>query len=152
VTRVCIHGDPDVNLRGELLGHETAREALASYDLDAPYANSVAFDTVSLGAAIAQCNDLSWYLVRYAEETWIMEPSVSEDEWLSLELATNVRNEELPPEETDRFCKIYGVEGRELADPLYGQRSDDDPSLPEYDLAEVEETVIVRISEDEFRV
>jgi hypothetical protein len=147
---VCLHGDEDVPLRGRLLDHETAREALRTYDSTAPWENTVAVETVSLGAAVALCNDLEWYLVRYASDAWILEPSVSADEWLSRSLAEAVRNDELPPEETDRYCKIYGVDGRDLLDPLYGQRTDADPDLPDYDLADVAETVVVRVTREEF--
>ena len=52
MTRVCLLGDPDVELSYELLSRETARDALATYDIEEPFANSVAVDTVSLGAAV----------------------------------------------------------------------------------------------------
>jgi len=53
VTRVCLLGDPDVNLTYELLSRETARDALATYEIEEPFENSVAVDTVSLGAAVS---------------------------------------------------------------------------------------------------
>lgn len=145
---VCLVGDPGVNLQYELLSRETAREALATYEFDEPFDNSLAVETVSLGAAIALCNDLDWYLVRFVDETLVREPSVSSEEWLSRELAMQVRNGELPPEETDRLLKVYGLVDGELVDPMFLTRVDG--SVPEYDLREVDETVVVRVSEREF--
>jgi hypothetical protein len=109
MARVCLVGDPDVNLRYELLSRETARDALATYDLHEPFANTVAIETVSLGSAVALLNDLNWYLVRFVDDVFVLEPSVSEREWLSRDLAAAVRDDELAPEETDRFLKIYGI-------------------------------------------
>ncbi|PSP78433.1 hypothetical protein BRC81_07780 [Halobacteriales archaeon QS_1_68_20] len=149
MTRVCIVGDPEVDLRRELLSRETSREALSTYDLAAPFENSVAVETVSLGAAVSLLNDLNWYLVRFADEALVLEPSISEDEWLSRDLATKVRDGNLPPEETDVYCKVYGLVDGELVEPLYVQRQDGE--LPAYDLRDVEETVVVRVSADEFR-
>jgi len=40
VTRVCLLGDPDVNLTYELLSRETARDALATYEIEEPFENS----------------------------------------------------------------------------------------------------------------
>jgi len=76
VTRVCLLGDPDVNLTYELLSRETARDALATYEIEEPFENSVAVDTVSLGAAVSLLNDLNWYLVRFVDEALVREPSV----------------------------------------------------------------------------
>ena len=174
MARVCLLGDDDVNLRYELLSRETAREALATYDLRQPFANSVAVETVSLGAAVALLNDLNWYLVRFADSSLVLEPSVSEVEWLSRELATALRDDRVDPEESGRFLTVYGVvrdeggdgdegpaddpggEGaggaggpdRRLVDPMFVTRTG--PDLPEYDLREVEETVVVRVTEAEF--
>ncbi|WP_435064917.1 DUF5804 family protein [Halobaculum sp. EA56] len=149
MTTVCLVGDPEVDLRYELLSRETARDALATYDLRAPYENAVALDTVSLGAAVSLCNDLNWYLVRFADEVLIREPSVSSEEWLSRKLATAVRNDAIRREETDRFLKLYGVEEGRLVEPMYLARSDD-AELPEYDLRDVDETVGVRVTREEF--
>ena len=145
---VCLVGDPDVNLQYELLSRETSREALATYDIAEPFENSLAVETVSLGAAVALCNDLDWYLVRFVEETLVREPSISRKEWLSRELAGQVRNGDLPPEETDRLLKVYGVVDGELVEPMFLTRVDG--SVPEYDLREVDDTVVVRVSEREF--
>jgi hypothetical protein len=167
MARVCLLGDEDVDLRYELLSRETAREALATYDLRQPYHNSVALETVSLGAAVALLNDLNWYLVRFVDEALVLEPSVSEEEWLSRDLATDLRDDAVTPEASDRFLKMYGVvtpdddteeedaddEGRRgpdrrLVDPMFVTRTG--PELPEYDLREVDGTVVVRVTETEF--
>lgn len=155
MTRVCIVGKPDCEVRYELLSRETAREALSTYDLAEPFANTVAIDTVSLGAAVSLLNDLNWYLVRFARASFVREPSVSEDEWLSRALATQVRNDAIEPEESDRYLAVYGVADEALTEPMYVVRrdakdSDTHRELPEYDLREVEETVVVRVTEAEF--
>jgi hypothetical protein len=145
---VCLLGDPDVNLTYELLSRETARDALATYDIEEPFANSLAVDTVSLGAAVSLLNDLNWYLVRFVDEALVREPSISTDEWLSRDLAREVRDGAVPPEETDQRLKVFGlVDGRPV-EPLYVRRKQGE--TPEYDLRDVDETVIVRVSEAEF--
>lgn len=182
MTRVCLLGNDDTPLRQTLLGHETARNALATYELAEPYHNAIELETVSLGAAVSLLNDLNWYLVRYVDAVLVHEPSVSEAEWLSRDLATAIRDSEVPPEASGRYLKIYGVEqpsgpaataermGDEpdetvtddseddrqpvrttlprLVEPMYVTRTDG--SVPTYDLRDVEETVIVRVSEREF--
>ncbi|WEL17258.1 Uncharacterized protein SVXHr_1084 [Halorhabdus sp. SVX81] len=175
MTRVCLLGSEDVSLRQTLLGHETAREALATYDLAEPYHDAIELETVSLGAAVALLNDLNWYLVRYADAALVREPSVSEREWLSRELATAIRDGDVDPDASGRYLKVYGVEepssttartaaepdgsdsGDEqqpddpsprLVEPMYVTRTDG--SIPRYDLRDVEETVVVRVSEREF--
>ena len=148
MTRVCLLGDPDVNLTYELLSRETARDALATYDIEEPFENSLAVDTVSLGAAVALLNDLNWYLVRFVDEALVREPSISTDEWLSRDLAREVRDGAVPPEETDQRLKLFGlVDGRPV-EPLYVRRKQGE--TPEYDLRDVEETLVVRVSETEF--
>ncbi|MFB6159881.1 MAG: DUF5804 family protein [Haloferacaceae archaeon] len=148
MTRVCLVGDDDVNLRYELVSRETAREALATYDLAEPYENTVAVETVSLGAAVSLLNDLDWYLVRFAAAAWVLEPSVSDAEWLSRALATAVRDGSVDPDDTGRFVAVYGVADGRLVEPMYAARTDG--SVPEYDLREVEDTVRVRVTEAEF--
>jgi len=173
MTRVCLVGDGDVNLQYELLSRETAREALSTYDIHEPFENSVGVETVSLGAAVSLLNDLDWYLVRFVDEAMVLEPSVSEDEWLSRDLARAVRDDELAPEETGRFLKLHGLEpagtnvepseaetaqegatetdsvaGRRLVEPMYVTRTGGD--LPTYDLRDVDETLVERVTEDEF--
>jgi hypothetical protein len=166
VTRVCLVGDSEVNLQYELLSRETSREALATYDLERPFENTLAVRTVSVGAAISLLNDLNWYLTRFVDEALVLEPSVSETEWLSRSLALELRNGETVPTDTGEFCKIYGIEdaeptaagdaagpaaqlgGRRLVEPLYVRRTDGD--LPAYDLRDVSETLVVRLTEAEY--
>ena len=174
MTRVCLIGSPEVNLRYELLSRETSREALATYDLERPFENSLAVRTVSVGGAVSLLNDLQWYIVRFVEEALVHEPSVSETEWLSRDLAEDLRNGEVEPEETGEYLKVYGLETpgidtdgdhdhdaeagggataqlREpprLVEPLYVRRTDG--KVPEYDLRDVEETLVVRLTESEF--
>lgn len=156
MTRVCLVGDDDVDLRAELLASETARDALSSYELHQPFANCVAVDTISLGAAVSLCNDLNWYLRRYVDDALVLEPSITEAEWLSRSLATAVRNERITADETDTFLKIYGVvepdepaEGPQaLAEPLFARRVGGE--TPEYDLREVADTLVVRVTATEF--
>lgn len=150
MTRVCLVGAPDVNLRYELLSRETARRALATYALEEPYENTVAVDTVSLGAAVSLLNDLNWYLVRFADRAFVLEPSVSGDEWLSRAVATEIRDGELRPEETGGLLAVYGVEDGSLVEPMYVTRVDDEAPVPTYDLRDVSETVVVRVTESEF--
>ena len=148
MTRVCLLGDPDVSLSYELLSRETAREALATYDIEEPFENSVAVDTVSLGAAVSLLNDLNWYLVRFVDEALVLEPSVSRSEWLSRDLARAVRDGAVPPEETDQRLKVFGLIDGEPVEPMFVQRVQG--QTPEYDLRDVDETLVVRVSEAEF--
>ena len=148
MTRVCLIGADDVDLQYELLSRETARNALATYDLSQPFDNALELDTVSLGAAVSLLNDLNWYLVRFADSALVQEPSISDTEWLSRELATQVRDRELPPEETDRLLRIFGVENNRLVEPMYVTRVTE--SVPSYDLRDVDDTVVVRVAENEF--
>ncbi len=148
MTRVCLFGDQDVNLTYELLSRETAREALATYEIEEPFANSLAVDTVSLGAAVSLLNDLNWYLVRFVDETLVREQSISPDEWLSRDLAREVRDGTVPPEETDQRLKVFGLVDGQPVEPLYVRRKQGE--TPEYDLRDVDETLIVRVSESEF--
>jgi len=152
MTRVCLVGEDDLDLRYELLSRETAREALATYDLEGPFHNSVSVETVSLGAAVALLNDLNWYLTRFAAFAMVQEPSVSETEWLSRSLAAAVRDGDVSAEASGRFLKLYGVEhreeGRRLVEPMFVTRTG--PTLPEYDLRDVDGTLAVRVTEEEF--
>ena len=156
MTRVCLVGDDDVDLRAELLASETARDALSSYELVRPYVNCVAVDTISLGAAVSLCNDVNWYLRRYVADALVLEPSISETEWLSRSLATAVRNDRIAADQTDTFLKIYGVVeptedsgGRPgLAEPMFARRVGGE--TPTYDLRDVTETLVVRVTATEF--
>jgi hypothetical protein len=149
VTRVCVVGSDDVDVRVDLFGYETAREALATYDVQSPYENTVVVDTVSLGAAVSLLNDLNWYLVRLADEAFVLEPSVSDEEWLSRDLAAKVRDGDVPAPETDARLKVYGVVDGELVEPMYVTRVQGE--RPDYDLREVDDTLVVRVTDDEFR-
>jgi len=175
MTRVCLVGDDDVNLRYELLSRETARNALVTYDLREPFENTVGVETVSLGAAVALLNDLDWYLVRFVDEAMVLEPSVSETEWLSRDLATAVRDDEVSVDDSGRFLKVYGLastaaerdapdgengpdsesgaddpadDPAELVEPMYVTRTGED--VPAYDLRDVDETLVERVTEAEF--
>ena len=169
MAQVCLVGSEDVNLRYELLSRETARNALVTYDLREPFANTVQVQTVSLGAAVALLNDLNWYLVRFTDAAFVKVPSISESEWLSRELATAVRDDEMAPEDTGRFLKVYGIveddaeteepvsdDGQtatqdrppRLVEPMLLTRTGD--TIPEYDLRDVRDTLVVRVTESEF--
>ena len=148
MTRVCLVGSDDVDLRYELLSRETARAALSTYDLSQPFENAIALETVSLGAAVALLNDLNWYLVRFADTALVEEPSISETEWLSRDLAIAVRDRELPPEETDQRLCVFGVDDNQLVEQMYVTRVDGE--IPGYDLRDVDDTVVVRVTAEEF--
>jgi hypothetical protein len=148
VTTVCIVGKNSVDLRFELLSRETAREALSTYEISILWENTITVESVSLGGAVSLLNDLNWYLVRFAETAFIKESSMNKDEWLSRDLAERVRDNEIRPEETDESLAIYGVIENELVEPMYVTRREG--AIPEYDLREVEETVVVRVDESEF--
>jgi len=95
---------------------------------------------------VSLLNDLNWYLVRFVDEALVREPSVSP----TVALATSpARCATAPsPEETDQRLKVFGlVDGRPV-EPLYVRRTQGE--TPEYDLRDVDETVIVRVSESEF--
>ena len=148
MTRVCIIGDEDVDLQAELLSRETSREALSTYQLARPYANTLAVETISVGAAVSLLNDINWYLVRFARDALVLEPSVSETEWLSRKLATQIRDGDIRYAETEHLLKIYGVVDGRLVEPMFAQRVTD--STPSYDLQEVDDTLVVRVTEREF--
>ena len=149
VTRVCLLGAEGTDVQYELLSRETAREALATYERHAPFENSLAVDTVSLGAAVSLCNDLNWYLVRFVDRALIRDPSVSESEWLSRNLATAIRDGDVDPEATGDQLAVYGVDEGRLVEPMYVTRRPDG-TVPDYDLRAVEETVTVRVTDAEF--
>lgn len=153
MTRVCLLGDDDVTLPADLLAYETAREALSSYSIESPYANTAAVETISIGAAVSLLNDLNWYLLRLIAASFVFEPSLSETEWLSRKLATAIRNDEIDPAETGEFLSIYGITETDsgtprLTEPLQARRIGG--STPAYDLHDVDDTLIVRITPEEF--
>lgn len=146
MAQVCLLGDPESDLRYELLSRETAREALSTYDLREPYANSLALDTVSIGAAVSLLNDLNWYLVRFASAALVQADSVSETEWLSRDLATAVRDGDVAPDDTGEFVKLYGVDDGRPENPAYVERDGDlTPEREGYD-----DLLVVRVTEAEF--
>jgi len=151
VTTVCLLGDADVVLREELLSRETAADALSYYNLSSPFTNSVAVQTVSLGTAVSLCNDLDWYIRRFVDRAIIMEESISRSEWLSRSLAMTVRDQAIQPEQTRRYLAIYGLIDQKLTDPLYTQLLEGG-TLPPYDLEPVDDIMIVRITEEEFKL
>ncbi len=151
MTEVALIGTDDVDLRSRLLTSETAGAALATYDLREPFTNTIGLDTVSLGSAVALLNDLEWHLKRVTDLALVREPSIDPEEWLSAALARAVRNETCAPEETGEYVKIYGIDGPtpgRPVEPLYARRTDG--ALPTYDLRDVEETIVVRVTADEF--
>jgi hypothetical protein len=149
VTRVCLLGADDVDVQYELLSRETAREALSTYERHAPFENSLAVDTVSLGAAVSLCNDLNWYLVRFVDLAMVREPSISGTEWLSRSLATAIRDGEVDPAETGERLAVYGVDDGRVVEPMYVTRRPDG-TIPDYDLRDVTGTVAVRVTDAEF--
>jgi hypothetical protein len=148
MTEVCFRGGPDGDVRESLLQYDTASAALSPYELRSPFENSLAVETVSLGAAISLLNDLSWYLARTTEEVLLREPSVSQSEWLSWDLAAEIRNGDRDPAETGAYLKVYGEADGKLLEPMFVTRRDGD--IPTYDLADVSETVVVRLTKAEF--
>ncbi|MFB6134100.1 MAG: DUF5804 family protein [Halanaeroarchaeum sp.] len=148
MTDVILLGQEDVAIRADLLAYETARAALRPYELGQPYRNTLALETVSIGAAVSLLNDLNWYLVRLARQAFVRDRSVSEDEWLSRDLATRIRNDAVSAEASADYLKLYGVEDGRLVEPMYAARTE--RGVPEYDLRDVDETVVVRVTEAEF--
>ena len=149
MTRVCLVGPTGTDVQYELLSRETAREALATYERHAPFENSLAVDTVSLGAAVSLCNDLNWYLVRFVDLALIRDPSVSDTEWLSRALATAIRDGDVDPDETGGQVAVYGVDDGRIVEPMYVTRRPDG-TVPDYDLRAVDGTVTVRVTGSEF--
>jgi hypothetical protein len=158
MTWVCLIGSEDCDLRSALLSRETARDALSTYRLDQPYTNTLALETISLGGAVSLLNDLNWYLVRYTDSAIVLESSISETEWLSRDLTNAIRDGAIDPEESDRYLMVYGIENHEkeeteqprqhLVEPMYVTRTGE--TLPEYDLRDVDETLAVRVTGEEF--
>ncbi|WP_435076042.1 DUF5804 family protein [Halococcus sp. AFM35] len=128
MTQVCLVGG-DCDIRYELLSRETARRALSTYDLAEPYTNTLVLTTVSLGAAVSLLNDLNWYLVRFASDALVREPSISDEEWLSRPLAEAVRDGRVTPDETGYAYKIYGIDGDSLTEPTFSTESDHEDGL-----------------------
>ncbi|GAA0462448.1 DUF5804 family protein [Halococcus dombrowskii] len=140
VTQVCLVGG-DCDIRYELLSRETARRALSTYDLTEPYTNTLSLSTVSLGAAVSLLNDLNWYLVRFASDALVRDPSISDTEWLSRPLAEAIRDGRLQPDETDDTYRIYPIEDGALAAPSFASGRD---------AFDHENELVVRVTEDEY--
>lgn len=175
MAQVCLLGNEREQVRYELISRETAREALSTYDLREPYENTIALETVSIGAAVALLNDLNWYLVRFVRDALVQSDSVSETEWLSRGLATAIRDGDVAPEETGEYLRLYGIDESRLVDPIHVRREDvtgagnvagethDGESAHEFDgeptdaghgvpeREEYDELLVVRITESEFR-
>lgn len=149
MTSVCFVTEPGDDPRDGLLAFETARQALSPYDLTWPYDNAMRIETVSLGAAVALLDDLEWYLRRTVREAIVLEPAVSDSEWLNLSLARDLRAERRRPKDTAALVKIYGVDDGLLLEPMYAERRGDG-TLPAYDLRAVDGTLVVRVGEDDF--
>lgn len=153
MTEVVLIGREETDLRETLRASETARQALSSYALTEPFENSIGLETISLGAAVSLLNDLNWHLTRYTRWVLIREPSIAADEWLSRALAEAIRTGETAPTETMEYLLIFGVKLAEsgpdrLLEPLYVQRREGE--YPSYDLHDVSETVVVRVTPEEF--
>lgn len=149
MTTVCFVTPPDETPMEGLLAFDTVRQALSPYEVDSPHGNVVCVETVSIGSAVALIADLDWYLRRTVVDVMLREPAVSEDEWLSRDLAEGLREEVLTAAETEALVKIYGIDDDRLVEPMYAERRRDG-TLPGYDLREVEDTLVVRVSESEF--
>lgn len=148
MTRVCLVGKDDVDIRIDIYSYETARRALATYDITEPWRNTVELHTNSLGNAVSLLNDLNWYLVRLTKDVIVHEPSVSDHEWLSRPLARQIRGGDVDPDEPVNRLKVYGVEDDRLVDPTYVLRGDAQEGT--YERANYDESVVVRVTQDEF--
>lgn len=139
--RVCLVGDPDISLQYELLSRETARNALAAYDIAEPFANTVCVETVSLGAAVALLNDLDWYLTRFVNTAIVQDESISDEEWLSRSMATAIRDNVVDPAASRSFLKVYGLvspdshtgDSERSDSPQPASASDDEERSPDVD-------------------
>ncbi|GGL53771.1 DUF5804 family protein [Halocalculus aciditolerans] len=148
MTRVCLLGKEDVDLRIDIYSYETARRALATYDVSEPWTNTLQLRTNSLGNAVTLLNDLNWYLARLTRDAIIREPSVSTTEWLSRPLARQIRDGDLDPDEPVNRLKVYGVDDDRLVDPTFVLRGDAQEGT--YERADYDESVVVRVTKGEF--
>ena len=153
VPEVALIGREDVTLRETLKASETARQALSSYALTEPFANTIGLETISLGAAVSLLNDLNWHLTRYTRWALVRDASVASDEWLSRAAAEAIRAGETTPADTASHLLVFGIEDSasgpdRLLEPLYVRRTDGE--YPTYDLHDVTDTLVVRITAAEF--
>lgn len=147
MTRVRFVGAEDVDLVSELRSSETSRRALSAYEFErTPVDNAFEVETASMAAALALLNDLNWYVRRYCRWTEVLDPDVSEDEWLSRRLATRVYEREIDPGETREYLVVRGVSDGEPMEPLYARWEP-----PEYDLGDADVVLVTRVDESEFR-
>jgi len=104
-------------------------------------------------------NDLNWYVVRFVRDALVQTDSVSETEWLSRELAAEIRDGDVSPEGTGEYLRLYGLEENRLVDPIHARREDvtgesgagaeAETAVPERE--EYDELLVVRVTESEFR-
>tara|TARA_B100000809_G_C14969330_1_gene470304 strand:- start:118 stop:582 length:465 start_codon:yes stop_codon:yes gene_type:complete len=154
VTEVRLIGTEHVDLFETLMEYEVSRNALSPYSIIIPFENSIDLTTISLGAAVSLLNDLSWYLSRYVKEALVLEPSIHKKEWLSRQLATAIRNEEIRPRNSKKFLKIYCLSRSEetlkLTRPIFTTREELlTLNLPH---ADPSSQIIIRLLDSEFLI
>ena len=154
MTEVRLIGTEPVDLFNTLMEHEVSRNALSPYSLTIPFENSIDITTISLGAAVSLLNDLNWYLSRYVKEALVLEPSVHKKEWLSRQLATAIRNEEIHPRNSKKFHKIYCLlssnETLKLTRPISTTR--DELSTLDFLQPDPNFRITIRLLESEFLI
>lgn len=148
MTETCIVAKEGADLPADLYAYETAYRALSTYELRYPWSNALVVETISLGTAVSLLNDLDWYLARVADDAFVREPSVSGREWLSRPLARQLRDGDGDPDERVNRLRVYGVEDGRLVDPTMVLRGDAQEGA--YERAEYDDTVVVRVTRDEF--
>ncbi|GGM54281.1 hypothetical protein J2752_000617 [Halarchaeum rubridurum] len=148
MTEVCIVAEDDAALPDDLYAYETAYRALATYDPTYPWTNALVVETMSLGTAVSLLNDLDWYLSRVSRDAFVRDPSVSEREWLSRPLARELRDGDADPEEAVNRLRVYGVDDGRLVDPTMVLRGDAQEGA--YERSEYDDTVVVRVTREEF--
>ena len=154
MTEVCLIGTEHVDLFNTLMEHEVSRNALSPYSITIPFENSINLTTISLGAAVSLLNDLSWYLSRYVKEALVLEPSIHKKEWLSRQLATAIRNEEIRPRTSKKFLKIYYLSRSEeilkLTRPIFTTREELSTLDPPH--TDSSSQIIIRLLDSEFLI
>jgi len=148
VTEVCLVAGDDADLPADLYAYETAYRALSTYDPATPWTNALVVETISLGTAVSLLNDLDWYLARVTRDAFVRDPSVSDREWLSRPLARALRDGDADPDDTVNRLRVYGVDDGRLVDPTTVYRGDSGDG--EYERGEYDDTVVVRVTKDEF--
>ena len=148
MTEVCLVAKSDAALPGDLYAYENARRALATYEPENRWGNALVVETISLGMAVSLLNDLDWYLARVSSDAFVRDRSVDEREWFSRALAREFRDGEADADDPVNRLRAYGVEEGRLVDPTMVLRGD--AGAGEYERAEYDETVVVRVTRDEF--